>query len=217
MATSTEDKVWEVNSGEVAMSLKELRSIRERYDIALFVGMRSNPRGYDRSHPPKGAIGMFALVLAAKFRVPMDSYERAILTHLQLAPIQLTPNSWRLLLGLRAAFREMGYGDPSLALLEVLFDIHTNKPPRVKNSKGDWTIDWSDLTGFYYLSPRLKPRFGLGMSGEGDLLLGKPSNVKGWKDKCFLFTYNWFRRVNPKRTEENLPKFQKFKTFRRGL
>ena len=44
-------------------------------------------------------------------------------------------------MGLRAAFREMGYGDPSLDLLEVLFDIHANKPPRVKNSKGDWTTD----------------------------------------------------------------------------
>ena len=91
---------------------------------------------------------MFASVLATGFRVPLDSYERAILTHLQLAPIQLTPNSWRLLMGLRAASREMGYGDPSLDLLEVLFDIHANKPPRVKNSKGDWTSDWLSFYTF---------------------------------------------------------------------
>ena len=122
---------------------------------------------------------MFASVLATGFRVPLDSYERAILTHLQLAPIQLTPNSWRLLLGLRAAFREMGYGNPSLDLLEVLFDIHANKPPRVKNSNGDWTSDWLGLTGFYYLSSRPRPRFGLGGPAEGDMLLGKPSNVRG--------------------------------------
>ena len=96
-------------------------------------------------------------------------------------------------MGLRAAFREMGYGDPSLVLLEVLFDIHANKPPRVKNSKGYWTTDWVCLTGFYYLSPHLKPRFGLGLPGEVDLLLGNPSNVKGWKDKYFLLSYNWLR------------------------
>ena len=98
------------------------------------------------------------------------------------------------------AFKEIGYGDPSLDLLEVLFDIHANKPPRIKNSKGDWTTDWAGLTGFYYLSPRPRSRFrfGFGMPGEGDLLLGKPSNVKGLKDKYFLLTYNWLRRVNPK-------------------
>ena len=117
--------------------MKELRGIREKYGIPPFVGMRTNPTSYRRSHPPKGTIGMFASVLAAGFRVPLNKYERAILTHLELAPIQLTPNSWRLFMGLRAAFREMGYGDLSIDLLEVLFDIHANKPPRVKNSKGD--------------------------------------------------------------------------------
>ena len=101
-------------------------------------------------------------------------------------------------MGLRVAFREMGYGDPGLDLLEVLFDIHANKPPRVKNSKGDWTTNWASLTGFYYLSPRLRSRFDLGMPGKGDLLLGKPSNVKGWKDNYFFLTYNWLRQVNPR-------------------
>ena len=116
-ASTTKDEEWEVNRGDMAMTLKELRVIREKYDIPLFVGMRTNPTDYGRSHPPKGTLDMFASMLALGFRVPMDSYERAILTHLQLAPIQLTPNSWRLLMGLRAVFREMGDGDPSLDLL----------------------------------------------------------------------------------------------------
>ena len=51
------------------------------------------------------------------------------------------PNSWRLLMGLKAAFKEMGYDNPGMDLLEVLFDIHANKPPRVKNSKSNWTSD----------------------------------------------------------------------------
>ena len=114
---------------------------------------------------------MFASVLTTGFRVPLDKYERVILTHLELAPIQLMPNSWRLLMGLRATFRKMGYGDVSMDLLEVLFEIHANKPPRTKNSKG--------LTGFYYLSQRPRPRFGLSGPGEGDLFTGKPSNIKG--------------------------------------
>ena len=90
-ASSTEDEEWEVNRGEVMMSIVELRNIREKYGVPPFVGMRSNPTGYGRSHPPKGCIGMFSSVLAAGFRVPMDDYEREILDTLRLAPIQLTP------------------------------------------------------------------------------------------------------------------------------
>ena len=190
MTSSTEDKEWEVNRGEMMMSIGELRNIREKYGVPLFVGMRTNPTGYERSHPPKGTLRMFASVLVTGFRVSLDKYERVILTHLDLAPIQLTPNSCRRLIGLRAAFKEIGYGDPSVDLLEVLFDTHANKPPRVKNSKGDWTTDWRGLTRFYYLRPRPRPRFSLEVPGEGDLLLGKPSNVKGWKKKYFLLTYN---------------------------
>ena len=95
MASSTKDEDWEVNQGEVGMSLRELQGIRGKYSIPTFVGMRANPIGYGRAHPPNDAIGMFVSVLVAGFRVPMDKYERAILTHLELAPIQLTPNSWR--------------------------------------------------------------------------------------------------------------------------
>ena len=100
------------------------------------MGMRMNPEGYSHAHPSKGAIGMFTSVLATGFRVPLDRYERAILTHLELAPIQLTPNSWRLPMGLRVAFREQGYDNPSIDLLKVLFKIHANKPPRTKTSRG---------------------------------------------------------------------------------
>ena len=88
------------------MSPKELCAIREKYGVPSFVGMRANLEGYGHTHHSKGVIGMFASVLAVSFRVPLDRYERAILTHLELAPIQLTPNSWRLLMRLRAAFQE---------------------------------------------------------------------------------------------------------------
>ena len=120
------------------MTGEEVAEIREKYGIPSFVGMAANPLGYGRSHPPKGCVGMFPSVLAAGFRVPMDDYEREILDTLRLAPIQLTPNSWRWLLGLRAAFKEQGFSEPSIDLLQVLFDIHANKPPRKKTLGGVW-------------------------------------------------------------------------------
>ena len=58
---------------------EEIAGIREKYGIPSFVGMEANPLGYGRLHPPKGCIGMFASVVAASFRVPMDEYEREIL------------------------------------------------------------------------------------------------------------------------------------------
>ena len=159
---------------------------------------------------------MFTSVLAASFRVPMDEYEREILDTLRLAPIQLTPNSWRWVLGLRAAFKEQGFGEPSIDLLQVMFDVHANRPPRKKAPDGTWVNTWEGLTGFYYLSPKPRPRHGLTLLGEGDLLTGKPSNVKGWKDKYFLFTSNWLRREDPRRRKKFTVPYRKFRRFKKG-
>ena len=93
MAMSSKGEDWEVNFNQVRMLPKELQAIRGKYGIPPFMGMRANPEGYDLAHPPKGEIGMFASVLTAGFKVPLDKYERAILPHLVLASIQLTPNS----------------------------------------------------------------------------------------------------------------------------
>ena len=216
-ATSSDDELWEINTtNEPVLTDEEIAEIRERYGIPSFVGMEANPLDHTRSHPPKGCIGMFASVLAAGFRVPMDEYEREILNTLKLAPIQLTPNSWRWVLGLRAAFKEQGFGEPSIDLLQVLFDVHANRPPRKKAADGTWISSWEGLTGFYYLSPKPKPRHGLALPGEGDLLTGKPSNVKGWKDKYFLFTSNWLRREDPVRREEFSVPYRKFRKFTKG-
>ena len=82
-------------------------------------------------------------------------------------------------MGLRAAFKKQGFADPSIDLLQVLFDMHANKPPRKKTLGDAWVSSWERLTGFYYLSPEPRPKHGLMLSSEGDLLKAKPSNVKG--------------------------------------
>ena len=120
------------------MTNEKITEIREKYGIPSFVGMEANPLDHGLLHPPKGCIRMFTSILAAGFRVPMDEYEREILDTLRLAPIQLTPNSWRWLLGLRVAFKEQGFGEPSIDLLQVMFDVHANRPPRKKAPDGTW-------------------------------------------------------------------------------
>ena len=119
-------------------------------------------------------------------------------------------------MGLRATFNEQGFGDPSIDLLQVLFDIHCNKPHIMKTPGDVWVSSWKGPTGFYYLSPRPRPRFGLTLPGEPDLLTRKPSNVKGWRDKYFVFMRYWFRREDLRLGEENFPPFRKFRKFKRG-
>ena len=51
-ATNFEGEDWEINLGDMGMSLKELITIREKYEIPSFVGMRTNLEGYRRAQPP---------------------------------------------------------------------------------------------------------------------------------------------------------------------
>ena len=85
---------------------------------------------------------MFPSMLVVGFRVPLDEYKRMILDQLGLAPIQLTLNNWKLLMGLRVAFNEQGFSDLSINLLQVLFDIHANKPLRMKTPGGACVGHW---------------------------------------------------------------------------
>ena len=69
---------------------------------------------------------------------------------------------------------------------------------------------------FLLLEPEVKTKARPDASRRRDLLTGKPSNVKGWKDKYFLFTSNWLRREDPRCGEEFTILYRKFRKFKKG-
>ncbi|CAM0880709.1 unnamed protein product [Alopecurus aequalis] len=109
--------------------------------------------------PPEGAVCVYADALEAGMRVPLHRFFCEVLNHFGLAPSQLMPNGWRILVGFVVLCHDAGV-PPSLAVFGHFFKLR------------------SKLGGWYYIQrKKYKAR---------PLFTGLPNCIKGWQDK-FLF------------------------------
>ncbi|KAM3194952.1 hypothetical protein ACQJBY_071173 [Aegilops geniculata] len=76
------------------------------------------------SAPPPGAVCVYAHALEAGVRFPLHAFFRDALTHFGLAPGQLAPNGWRVLVGFFALCHEAGVR-PSVPLFRHFFKVLT--------------------------------------------------------------------------------------------
>ncbi|XBI35888.1 hypothetical protein VPH35_121510 [Triticum aestivum] len=83
------------------------------------------------SAPPPGAVCVYAHALEAGVRFPLHAFFRDALAHFGLAPGQLAPNGWRVLVGFFALCHEAGVR-PSVPLFRHFFKLLT------VTRKGGW-------------------------------------------------------------------------------
>ncbi|KAK1352367.1 hypothetical protein POM88_053306 [Heracleum sosnowskyi] len=99
---------------------------------------------------------------------PLHPWLRQIVDWYQIAPIQLSPNSYRMALGLFITHKELKYPDPTMLELSWFFSLQSNIP------------------GYYFLVP-WRDHMGKGIND------GKVSNIKDWKER-FFYLYNTIRQ-----------------------
>lgn len=75
------------------------------------------------SAPPRGAVCVYAHALDAGLRFPLPAFVCDVLTHFRLAPGQLSPNGWQVLVAFVALCYEAGVR-PSMTLLQHFFKLH---------------------------------------------------------------------------------------------
>ena len=63
----------------------------------------------------------FEVAFGNGLRFPLHPFMKRVLQHFNICPSQLAPNSWGILVGLLASFRDKGLSIPSLALFLHLF------------------------------------------------------------------------------------------------
>lgn len=99
-------------------------------------------------------------LIALALGTPLHSYYRALLEWFDIAPMQLSPNIYKLSVTLIVLYTDLGFDPPFTTELSYLFSLYASN------------------IGYYYVVV-WKPLFGKGFSE------GRVSNTKGWKEPYF--------------------------------
>lgn len=115
--------------------------------------------------------------IALRLGAPLHLYYRSLLEFFDIAPMQLSPNSYRLAAALLILYTYLGFDPPTMIELSYFFNLGASN------------------IGYYYLVV-WKPLFGKVFSE------GRISNTKGWKEpflylRCSLRLIGQMRPLMP--------------------
>ncbi|KAL5846259.1 hypothetical protein ACOSQ3_009783 [Xanthoceras sorbifolium] len=101
-----------------------LSVFREEFSIPSNVGLRIPNMGEQVSNPELGCVAIPLAFLEIGMCLPLQPYVRRFLREVGLAPAQLSPNSWRILIGMWYLWRLNGIDtDPTLSEIKHCYKL----------------------------------------------------------------------------------------------
>ncbi|KAL5851148.1 hypothetical protein ACOSQ3_006266 [Xanthoceras sorbifolium] len=146
----------------------------EEFSIPPEVGLRIPNEGERATDPEPGSAAFHPSFMELGVRLPLQPYLRCFLRDIGLAAAQISPNGWRVPIGMWSLWKVLGIEtDPSLAEIQYCYKL----APHTRGGDGWW-----------YLANWTK------QAGEG-LITGLPTSNKEWKKTWFIAT-NWGRELS---------------------
>ena len=105
--------------------------------------------------------------------MPLQPYIRRVLREIGIAPAQLNPNAWRIVIWMYSLWRSMKYPAPTFREIEHCYSLYSHK------FGGD---------GWWALACRDK-------QDSEPLITGLPSSNKEWKKTWFVYRGDWGKNL----------------------
>ncbi|KAL2543324.1 ABC transmembrane type-1 domain-containing protein [Abeliophyllum distichum] len=173
--------VWKCRFFPSEVNEKQLADWHRMYSVPPeieFIVPGPNDRADD---PPLGCVALNQAVLAAGLRLPFPRIVRKFLREWGIAPTQLCPNGWRILLGFLILWDQFGFPRPSVGEFNSLYSFKSD----------------GRRSGWWYAS--VKPRTG------GSVVTQTPDSIKNWKQFWFFVRGPWQFSVNDTGPHVNIP------------
>jgi hypothetical protein len=165
-----EPKRWAVHSYFSKFNAESIGRIRSRYQVLEDVVLRiPNSDEWACSHVED--VAFYESTLTAGLRFPVQPFIRELLDFLSLAPGQVAPNGWRVIISSIVMWKESSDGLDDIIMEEFLYCF---EPSQIATSPGFWTFRNRD--------------------NLVKLVEVLPSSNRGWKDGYFFVCGdNWER------------------------
>ncbi|KAK0584097.1 hypothetical protein LWI29_007595 [Acer saccharum] len=142
---------------------EELRKYKSRFDIpdAMTLILPGDRAAWN---PPENAVAIYDAMLSCGVTLPLQPFIARFLTEAQIAPAQLAPNSYRILMCLCLIWKLKGYG-----------------PPTPRKIRHFYTLRQAGNSGTYFLlSSVVENWIPEGVANPGQIEISSDENKKGF-------------------------------------
>ncbi|KAL2542844.1 Uncharacterized protein Adt_03822 [Abeliophyllum distichum] len=170
--------IWKCKFFSSEVNEKQLRDWHRIYripdDIEFFIPGRN-----DRADDPSfGCVALNQAVLAAG---PFPRIVRKFLREWRIAPTQLCPNNWRIMIGFLILWDQLGFSRPSVREFNSLYSFKSD----------------GNKSGWWYASVKAKTR--------SSVITQTSDSIKNWKKFWFYVQGPWQFSVNDAKPDVNIP------------
>ena len=155
--------LWTVNDFRSSMTESHLNTLRTKYQIPDNIRLRLPEKSEKCYYRGVDGVGIYEQALKAGLRFPLSSLHRRLLQYLGLSVTQISPNAWRVFIGVEVLYGAMSDGARRLTVEEF---FHCYRPTEIVKSKG--------MYSFAARSPLLR------------LVSDTPDSNRDWKSRYFF-------------------------------
>ena len=129
--------IWTINDFISTTKENHFKTLRGKYQIPDHIPLRLPYKSEKCYYDGVDGVGVYEQMLKAGLRFPLSSLHHQLLQHLGLSINQISPNAWRVFLGVEVLYEAISDGARRLVVREFL---HCYRPDEIAQLKGMYSF-----------------------------------------------------------------------------